>query len=176
MSQRISFRPLYKLFIWLPHSMAEKIRERCRISTISPCMRKHHCHKCFSEVACSEDGAVIAMEWKLALRCNGIIWERCCSMLLLASFCTAACKLCMVYTFSPLAFRPTSDKSSSLWSRNLSPMLWPGLLICPGHPTKNEATLCLSQMEILERNFQVATGHTQPENSHLFRRALCLNI
>ena len=149
MSQRISLRPLYKLFIWLPHSTAEKIREGCLISTISPCTRKHHCRKCFSEVAYYEDGAVITMEWKLALRCRGIIWERCCSMLLLASCCIAACKLCMIYTFSPLAFRPTSDKSSSLWSRNLSNMLWPGLLIRPRHPTKNEAMLCLSQMRFL---------------------------
>ena len=150
MSQRISFKSLHpfttKLCIWLPHSTAEKINEGCLISTISTRMRKYHWCKCFSEIAYHEDGAVKTIEWKLALRCRGIIWERCCSMLLLASFCTAACKLCMVYTLSPLAFRPASDKSSSLSSRNLSPMLWPSLLICPGHPTKNEATLCLSHM------------------------------
>ena len=163
--------------IRFPHSRAEKIREGCLISTISTCMRKHHCCKCFSEVAHHEDGAVKTMQWKLALRCRGIIWERCCSMLLLASFYTAACKLCMVYTLSPLAFRPASDKSSSLSSRNLSAMLWPSLLIWPGDPTKNEATLCLSHMRLFwERNFKVATGHTQPENSHLFRRAFCLTI
>ena len=114
---------------------------------------------------------------RLALRCHGIIWERCCSMLLLASFCTAVCKLCMVYTLSPLAFRPASGKSSSLSSINLSPMLWPSLLICPGHPNKNEATLCLSHMRLFwERNFKVAAGHTQLENSHLFGQAFCLNI
>ena len=86
-------------------------------------------------------------------------------------------KLCMVYTLSPLAFRQASDKSSSFSSRNLSPMVWPSLLICPGHPNKNEATLCLSHMRLFwERNFKVATGHTQLENSHLFRRAFCLII
>ena len=177
MSHRISLRSLYKLFIWLPHFTAEKISEGCLISTISTCIGKHHCCKCFSEVACHEDCAVKTIERKLALRCRGIIWERCCSMLLLASFCNAACKLCMVYTLSPLAFRPASDKSSSLSSRNLSAMLWPSLLIWPGDPTKNEATLCLSHMRLFwERNFKVATGHTQPENSHLFRRAFCLTI
>ena len=163
--------------IRFPHSRAEKIREGCLISTISTCMRKHHCCKCFSEVAHHEDGAVKTMKWKLALRCRGIIWERCWSMLLLASFYTAACKLCMVYTLGPLAFRPASGKSSKLSSGNLFPMLWPSLLICPGHPNKSEATLCLSHMRLFwERNFKVATGHTQLENSHLFMRAFCLNI
>ena len=81
MSQRISFRSLYKLFIWRPHSTAKKISEGCLISTISTRMRKHHCCKCFSAVACHEDGC---QDHRLALRSRGIIWERCCSMLLLA--------------------------------------------------------------------------------------------
>ena len=65
MSQRISFRSLYKLFIWLPHSTAEKISEGCLISTISTCMGKHHCRKCVSEVACHEDCAVKTIDWLL---------------------------------------------------------------------------------------------------------------
>ena len=62
--------------IRFPHSRAEKIREGCLISTISTCMRKHHCCKCFSEVAHHEDGAVKTMQWKLALRCRGFFWGK----------------------------------------------------------------------------------------------------
>ena len=65
MSQRISFRSLYKLFIWRPHSTAKKISEGCLISTISTRMRKHHCCKCFSAVACHEDCAVKTIDWLL---------------------------------------------------------------------------------------------------------------
>ena len=65
MSHRISLRSLYKLFIWLPHSTSEKISEGCLISTISTCIGKHHCCKCFSEVACHEDGAVKTIDWLL---------------------------------------------------------------------------------------------------------------
>ena len=108
------FAPVHNQAVHPASPLAEKISEGCLISTISTRMRKYHWRKCFSEIAYHEDGAVKTIEWKLALRCCGIIWEKCCSMLLLASFCTAACKLCMVYTLSPLAFRPASDKGSSL--------------------------------------------------------------
>ena len=160
MSHRISLRSLYKLFIWLPHSTAEKISEGCLISTISTCIGKHHCCKCFSEVACHEDGAVKTIDWLLdAAELFGKGAAACCYLpafaMLPASYAW--------FIHSPLAFRPASDKSSSLSSRNLSAMLWPSLLICPGHPNKNEATLCLSHMREIfwERNFKVATGHTQ---------------
>ena len=83
MSQRISFRSLYKLFIWLPHSTAEKNKWRVpdfcdfnmheKTSLLQMLLRS-----CLSWRLCCQDH-------RLALRCRGIVWERCCSMLLLAS-------------------------------------------------------------------------------------------
>ena len=175
MSHRISLRSLYKLFIWLPHSTAEKISEGCLISTISTCIGKHHCCKCFSEVACHEDWC--CQDHRLALRCRGIVWERCCSMLLLASSCNAACKLCMVYTLSPLAFRPASDKSSNLSSRNLFRL---ALAEPFDMPRTSKQKWCHAMSfphagNLLRKKLQ-SCNWTHPTNSHLFMRAFCLII